>query len=109
MSRLDRFWRVLLAIVAVAFLVRFAYVTFAKAGPCEVRVGNLVAEYESECTGFRGQASDQIFYNAEANRIALVDLSTVDFDKDFGIDHGKLARLWHEFVTTGQRPELFPL
>jgi hypothetical protein len=69
--RLDRFWRVLLVIVAVAFVVRVGYVAVAKRGPCPLRInGTLVGEYHSECTGLNGQASDQVFYNAEANTIA---------------------------------------
>jgi len=69
--RIDRFWRVLLVIVAVAFVVRVGYVAVAKRGPCPLRInGTLVGEYHSECTGLNGQASDQVFYNAEANTIA---------------------------------------
>ncbi|MDQ1520035.1 MAG: hypothetical protein QOI55_1108, partial [Actinomycetota bacterium] len=43
--RLDRFWRVLLVIVAVAFVVRVGYVAAAKRGPCPLRInGTLVGE-----------------------------------------------------------------
>jgi hypothetical protein len=71
MPRLDRFWRVLLAILALALVVRVGYVAIAKRGPCVLRVnGTVVGEYHSECTGFANQASDQVFYNAEANTIA---------------------------------------
>lgn len=45
----DRFWRVLLAIVAVGFAVRIAYVVFAKLD--------------------EGVAADQVFYSAAANRL----------------------------------------
>src|SRR3954465_1521903 len=71
MNRLDKFWRVLLAVLALALVVRVGYVAVAKRGPCVLRVnGTVVGEYHSECTGFANQASDQVFYNAEANTIA---------------------------------------
>jgi hypothetical protein len=70
-SAARRFWRLLLLIVAVAFVVRVGYVAGAKRGPCELRIdGTVVGEYASECTGHAGQASDQVFYNAEANVLA---------------------------------------
>ena len=48
-----------------------AHVAGAKRGPCELRIdGAVVGEYASECAGLGGQASDQVFYNAEANPIA---------------------------------------
>jgi dolichyl-phosphate-mannose-protein mannosyltransferase len=71
-SRLDRFWRVLLAIVAVAFVVRVGYVALGKRGPCKLHDfnGAVVGTYDSECTGTGNAASDQVFYNAEADAIA---------------------------------------
>jgi 4-amino-4-deoxy-L-arabinose transferase-like glycosyltransferase len=70
--RLDKFWRVLLAIVAIAFVVRVGYVALGKRGPCTLHDanGDVVGTYHSECTGVGGAASDQVFYNAEANAIA---------------------------------------
>ena len=73
---LDRFWRVLLAIAAVAFVVRAGYVTFAKSGPCTLRLdGEVVGSYPSECT-----AGDQVFYNSAANRLAKGDGYLEPFD-----------------------------
>src|SRR5690349_7935338 len=67
----DKFWRGLLLIVLAAFAIRVAYVAIAKNGPCDLRVnGAVVGRYHSECTGFANQASDQVFYNAEADTIA---------------------------------------
>jgi hypothetical protein len=78
--RLDRFWRVLLVIVAVAFVVRVGYVTLGKRGPCPVSIdGRRVGVIHSECPGANGQASDQVFYNAEANKIAAGFAFTAPF------------------------------
>jgi 4-amino-4-deoxy-L-arabinose transferase-like glycosyltransferase len=64
-----KFGWALLAIVVVGFGVRVAYVAIAKRGPCEVRVaGRPPASYPSECT-----TGDQLFYNAEAGRLAKGD------------------------------------
>jgi hypothetical protein len=94
MPRLDRFWRVLLVIVAVAFVVRVGYVAGAKRGPCELRFdGEVVGEYHSECTGLGGQASDQVFYNAEANQIADGFAFTAPFPRSSepGVEHPPTA------------------
>jgi 4-amino-4-deoxy-L-arabinose transferase-like glycosyltransferase len=78
----DRFWRVLLLIVAVAFAVRVGYVAIAKRGPCPLVInGQKIGEYHSECTGFRNVPSDQVFYNAEANTIAKGYAFTAPFPK----------------------------
>ena len=69
--RLDRFWRVLLVIVAVAFVVRVGYVAGAKRGPCPVRAerSSCVGEYPQRVhRASNGQASDQVFYNARGQR-----------------------------------------
>src|ERR1700704_24698 len=55
-----RFWRILLAIAVVALAVRVSYVAFAKTNQ-----------------PIRG---DQLFYNAEANRMADGDLFIEPFD-----------------------------
>jgi 4-amino-4-deoxy-L-arabinose transferase-like glycosyltransferase len=69
--RRSRFWAWLLIIVVAALAVRVGYIAGAKKGPCPLTInGVVVGEYHSECTGFAGQASDQVFYNAEANQIA---------------------------------------
>jgi 4-amino-4-deoxy-L-arabinose transferase-like glycosyltransferase len=69
--RMTRFWVGLLLIVFAALVVRVAYIAGAKKGPCPLTInGVVVGHYHSECTGFAGQASDQVFYNAEANQIA---------------------------------------
>jgi 4-amino-4-deoxy-L-arabinose transferase-like glycosyltransferase len=59
---------VLLVIVVVAFGIRVAYVAIAKAGPCPITLsdGTVVATSPSACD--RG---DELFYNAEANNLAL--------------------------------------
>jgi hypothetical protein len=75
-----RFWKWLLVVLALAFVVRVGYVAIAKRGPCQLIVNGLeVGEYHSQCTGFHGQASDQIFYNAEANTLAHGDGFTAPF------------------------------
>jgi 4-amino-4-deoxy-L-arabinose transferase-like glycosyltransferase len=72
--RLTRFWAGLLIIVVAALAVRVTYIAAAKKGPCPLTInGVVVGEYHSECTGFAGQASDQVYYNAEANQIAQGD------------------------------------
>jgi 4-amino-4-deoxy-L-arabinose transferase-like glycosyltransferase len=72
--RLTRFWAGLLIIVVAALAVRVTYIAAAKKGPCPLSFnGVVVGEYHSECTGFGGQASDQVYYNAEANQIAQGD------------------------------------
>ena len=64
-----KFGWALLAIVVVGFGVRVAYVAIAKRGPCEVRVaGAPPASYPSACA-----VGDQLFYNAEADRLAKGD------------------------------------
>jgi Dolichyl-phosphate-mannose-protein mannosyltransferase len=69
--RLDRFWLVLFVILAGALAVRVAYVARAKSGPCPIRMnGVVVGEVHSQCPGVNGAASDQVFYNAEADAIA---------------------------------------
>jgi 4-amino-4-deoxy-L-arabinose transferase-like glycosyltransferase len=61
-----RFTRWLLVIALVGLGVRVAYVAFAKSDTCQIRRGTeLVATYPSECV-----LGDQLFYNAEANRVA---------------------------------------
>ncbi|MCU1429678.1 MAG: Dolichyl-phosphate-mannose-protein mannosyltransferase [Actinomycetia bacterium] len=78
--RFDRFWRVLLVIVFGALVVRVGYVSIAKRGPCAVRLnGAVVGQYHSECTGLNGQASDQVFYNAESNTLAQGHAFTAPF------------------------------
>ncbi len=73
---LDRFWRVLLAIVVVGLVVRVGYVAFAKSGPCEVHLnGEVVGSYPSECA-----VGDQVFYNSAANRLAQGDGYVEPFD-----------------------------
>ncbi len=63
---MSRFARLLLVVVLVGFGVRVAYVALAKSGPCVLSVqGHPVGSSPSECT-----TGDQIFYNAEANRVA---------------------------------------
>ncbi len=64
--RMDRFSRILLAIVAVAFGVRVAYVAIAKSGPCVVELhGQVAAREPSKCA-----TGDEVYYNAEANYVA---------------------------------------
>jgi 4-amino-4-deoxy-L-arabinose transferase-like glycosyltransferase len=64
-----KFGWALLAIVVVGFGVRVAYVAIAKRGPCEVRVaGSPPGMYPSACA-----VGDQLFYNAEADRLAKGD------------------------------------
>ncbi|MGQ0823415.1 MAG: glycosyltransferase family 39 protein [Actinomycetota bacterium] len=61
-----KFSRALLAIVAVAFGVRVAYVELAKGEDCVVQIGALHhGSFPSECP-----VGDQLFYNSEANRLA---------------------------------------
>jgi 4-amino-4-deoxy-L-arabinose transferase-like glycosyltransferase len=63
---MDRFSRILLLIVAVAFCIRVAYVAGAKSGPCYIKLhGQTVAKEPSKCA-----VGDEVYYNAEANYIA---------------------------------------
>jgi hypothetical protein len=62
----QRFVRVLLAIVVVAFGVRAAYVGLAKRGPCPVEIGGeLVLTIRSACA-----TGDELYYNSAANHLA---------------------------------------
>jgi hypothetical protein len=62
----ERFARVLLAIVAVAFGVRVTYVALAKDGPCPVSVGGaVIGVSQSKCA-----TGDELFYNGQANFLA---------------------------------------
>jgi 4-amino-4-deoxy-L-arabinose transferase-like glycosyltransferase len=63
----NRFGRVLLVIVAVAFGVRVAYVAIAKAGPCPVVLANGTQVGSSPSKCLRG---DELFYNAESDFVA---------------------------------------
>jgi 4-amino-4-deoxy-L-arabinose transferase-like glycosyltransferase len=64
--RIDRFTRILLVIIAVAFGVRVAYVAIAKSGPCVIRLhGQIVGNEPSKCA-----TGDEVYYNAESNYIA---------------------------------------
>jgi 4-amino-4-deoxy-L-arabinose transferase-like glycosyltransferase len=63
---MDRFSRILLVIVAVAFGIRVTYVAVAKSGPCYIQYrGHTVAREPSKCA-----TGDEVYYNAEANYIA---------------------------------------
>ena len=55
----------LLAVVAVALVVRIGYVAGAKHGPCH---NPLIGSFPTECA-----VGDQLFYNGEANRLAQGD------------------------------------
>jgi 4-amino-4-deoxy-L-arabinose transferase-like glycosyltransferase len=63
----SRFWRVLLAICALAFGIRVAYVAIAKAGPCTIVLADGTRAGSSPSSCERG---DELFYNAEANSLA---------------------------------------
>ncbi len=63
---MNKFWRALFAILAIAFGIRVAYVAFAKSGPCTITLPSGVAKSPSQCAG----PSDQVFYNSEANSLA---------------------------------------
>lgn len=77
LRRLDRFWRVLLAIAAVALVVRVGYVAFVKDGPCPIEVdGDVVMEVPSACPD-----GDELFYNGAANRLARGDGYVEPFDQ----------------------------
>jgi 4-amino-4-deoxy-L-arabinose transferase-like glycosyltransferase len=59
------FGRLLLAIVVLALAVRVGYVAGAKRGPC---FNKEIGSIPTQCA-----AGDQLFYNGEANRLALGD------------------------------------
>jgi 4-amino-4-deoxy-L-arabinose transferase-like glycosyltransferase len=59
------FRRLLLAIVVLALVLRVGYVAGAKKGPCEIVPNRWIP---TECA-----VGDQIFYNGEANRLAMGD------------------------------------
>jgi hypothetical protein len=71
--RVDRFWAVLLLVVAVALSVRIAYVTYGKSGPCP---NPILGSIPTECA-----VGDQLFYNAAANRLAAGDGFVEPFDQ----------------------------
>jgi 4-amino-4-deoxy-L-arabinose transferase-like glycosyltransferase len=77
-GRLDRFWRVLLAIAAVALAVRVGYVVVAKDGPCRDASGAVV--HEGECLDVDGRANDQLYYHTVAQRLAEGDGFVEPFD-----------------------------
>ncbi len=65
-ARARSFGRVLLAIVVLALAVRVGYVAGAKHGPCFVN--HKIGSIPTQCP-----VGDQLFYNGEANRLALGD------------------------------------
>lgn len=89
---LDRFARLLLAIVLVALAVRVTYVAWGKGGRCPTATPGVVIP--SECAGAEGRASDQVWYNATANLVARGDGFTVAFGPNAGrpaADHPPLT------------------
>ena len=65
-ARTRQFSRLLLAIVVLALAVRVGYVAGAKRGPCYVN--HKIGSIPTQCP-----VGDQLFYNGEANRLALGD------------------------------------
>jgi hypothetical protein len=63
----ETFFRILFAILVVAFGVRASYVYFAKDGPCVIRTadGAVVGSSPSKCA-----TGDELFYNGAANFLA---------------------------------------
>ena len=83
-----------LLILVVAAGVRIGYVAVAKRGPCPIESqGHVVGYYHSQCTGSApGRASDQVYYNAAVNELALGKGFTNPFEGGVAAaDHPPLA------------------